>query len=255
MRMLHPDPGHELTYNDVFMVPSLSDVASRMSVDLATPDGIGTTIPIVVANMTAVAGRRMAETIARRGGVAILPQDIPTDVVGAVIEYVKRCHPVFETPITLRPDETIGDALSLIHKRAHGAVVIVDADHRPLGVFTEKDADGFDRFTQLANVMSSSLHLLDADVEPEQAHAVLGERRLHVAPVVGDDGRLPRRADAEGARCGRRSIDRRSMPTDGSWSAWPSGSTAIQPLGRVSSRRTAPTCWSSTRPTAIRRAR
>ena len=40
MRMLHPDPGHDLTYSDVFMVPSLSDVSSRMDVDLRTPDGI-----------------------------------------------------------------------------------------------------------------------------------------------------------------------------------------------------------------------
>ena len=79
MHMLHPDPGYDLTYNDVFMVPSLSDVPSRMSVDLSTPDGIGTTIPLVVANMTAVAGRRMAEVVARRGGIAVLPQDIPTD--------------------------------------------------------------------------------------------------------------------------------------------------------------------------------
>jgi IMP dehydrogenase len=60
-------PGHDLTYDDVFMVPRRSDVASRHDVDLSTSDGTGTTIPLVVANMTAVAGRRMAETIARRG--------------------------------------------------------------------------------------------------------------------------------------------------------------------------------------------
>ncbi len=82
MRLLHPHPGHDLTYNDVFMVPSLSTVGSRLDVDLTTPDGIGTHLPVVVANMTAVAGRRMAETIARRGGLTVLPQDIPLDVVG-----------------------------------------------------------------------------------------------------------------------------------------------------------------------------
>ena len=59
MRMLHPNNAHDLTYNDVFMVPSLSTVGSRFGVDLSTPDGIGTTIPIVVSNMTAVAGRRI----------------------------------------------------------------------------------------------------------------------------------------------------------------------------------------------------
>jgi IMP dehydrogenase len=189
MRLLHHDPGYDLTYSDVFMVPSLSDVPSRMNVDLATPDGIGTTIPLVVSNMTAVAGRRMSETVARRGGIAILPQDIPVDVVGRVIGYVKGCHPVFETPITLTPDATIGDALSLIHKRAHGAVVVVD-DGTPVGVFTEKDGEGFDRFTQLTNVMSTELRMLDPDLDPAAAFEELGEKRLHVAPVVDADGRL-----------------------------------------------------------------
>ena len=77
-------PSYDLTYNDVFMVPSLLRRAVRLDVDLTTPDGVGTTIPVVVANMTAVAGRRMAETVARRGGIAVLPQDIPLDVVGEV---------------------------------------------------------------------------------------------------------------------------------------------------------------------------
>ena len=66
-------PSYDLTYSDVFMVPQETSVQSRFDVDLSTPDGVGT-IPIVVANMTAVAGKRMAETIARRGGIAIIPQ-------------------------------------------------------------------------------------------------------------------------------------------------------------------------------------
>ena len=189
MKLLHPDAGYDLTYNDVFMVPSLSAVPSRMSVDLTTPDGIGTTIPLVVSNMTAVAGRRMAETVARRGGIAILPQDIPVGVVGRVIRYVKDCHPVFETPITLAPDATIGDALSLIHKRAHGAVVVVE-DGIPVGLFTEKDGEGVDRFTQLGNVMSTNLHRLAPDVDAAAAFEELGEKRLRVAPVLDTDGQL-----------------------------------------------------------------
>src|SRR6266446_2044291 len=47
-------PAQELTYSDVFMVPSRGAVASRLDVDLSTRDGSGTTIPVVVANMTAV---------------------------------------------------------------------------------------------------------------------------------------------------------------------------------------------------------
>src|ERR1700709_1766941 len=97
----HPESGVELTYNDVFMVPRRSDVTSRDDVDLSTTDGTGATIPIVVANMTAVAGRRMAETVARRGGITVVPQDIPSAVVHDVVSWVKQRHVVFDTPITL----------------------------------------------------------------------------------------------------------------------------------------------------------
>ena len=131
------NPPYELTYSDVFLVPSLSRVPSRMDVDLRTPDAIGTTLPIVVSNMTAVAGRRMAETVARRGGIVVLPQDIPLDVIGLNIDYVKTRHVLYETPITLGPTDTIADALSLIHKRAHGLVIVVGVDDEPLGIFTE----------------------------------------------------------------------------------------------------------------------
>jgi IMP dehydrogenase len=189
MRLLHDNPGFDLTYSDVFMVPSLSDVPSRMDVDLRTPDGIGTTIPLVVSNMTAVAGKRMAETVARRGGIAILPQDIPVDVVARVIDDVKGSHAVYETPITLAPDATIGEALSLIHKRAHGVVVVVD-EGVPVGIFTERDAEGFDRFTQLANVMSGEVQCLPPGLPLDAMFDHLGDRRLHVAPVVDDDGRM-----------------------------------------------------------------
>src|ERR671926_1626284 len=106
-------PDHDLTYADVFMVPARSDVGSRLEVDLTTPDRVGTTIPVVVANMTAISGRRMAETVARRGGLAVLPQDIPVDVVGEVVSWVKSRHPVYDTPITLDPSSTVAEALSL----------------------------------------------------------------------------------------------------------------------------------------------
>jgi IMP dehydrogenase len=190
MRLLHPDPGHDLTYNDVFMVPSLSAVPSRLDVDLTTPDGVGTTIPVVVSNMTAVAGKRMAETVARRGGIVVLPQDIPLDVVGSVVDYVKSRHQVYETPITLSPHHTIGDALGLVHKRAHGAVVVVDDNNRPVGVFTAHDAARFDRFTQLHAVMSRQLVTVPDGIDARAAFEVLSTNRRTVAPVIDTDGAL-----------------------------------------------------------------
>ena len=190
MRFLQQTPAHDLTYNDVFMVPSMSNVASRLDVDLSTADQIGTNIPIVVSNMTAVAGRRMAETVARRGGLVVLPQDIPLDIIETVVQHVKTRHPIFETPITLAPEDTLGEAISLIHKRAHGAVIVVDADNRPLGIFTEHDAAGFDRFTQLKNVMNLDMVCFQDNQSVSEIHDALVEQRLSFAPVIDGNGVL-----------------------------------------------------------------
>jgi IMP dehydrogenase len=181
-------PTTDLTYNDVFMVPARSDVTSRFDVDLASPDGVGTTLPLVVANMTAVSGRRMAETVARRGAMAVLPQDIPLDVVGRVIERVKAAHTVYDTPITVSPDTTVGEALSLMPKRAHGAVVVVDGGW-PVGVMTDTDGQGVDRFAQVHEVMAADPETLPAGIEPRAAFDHLSQRHLALAPVT-DGGRL-----------------------------------------------------------------
>jgi len=181
-------PPFELTYSDVFLVPSLSDVSSRLDVDLTTPDGIGTSLPVVVANMTAVAGRRMAETVARRGGLAVMPQDVPMEILDSSVAWIKERHPVYETPITLGPDDTIQDALNLIYKRAHGAVIVVEGD-APVGIFTDSDAEGFDRFTQLKNVMARALVTVEAGTPLEEIFDRLSHERVSAAPVV-QEGRL-----------------------------------------------------------------
>ncbi|WP_330468619.1 GuaB1 family IMP dehydrogenase-related protein [Streptomyces longwoodensis] len=183
-------PAYDLTYDDVFMVPSRSAVGSRQGVDLSAPDGTGTTIPLVVANMTAIAGRRMAETVARRGGLVVIPQDIPIDVVTEVVGWVKGRHLVLDTPIVLAPHQTVADALSLLPKRAHNAGVVVDAEGRPVGVVTDRDLTGVDRFTQLELVMSKDLLLLDADIDPREAFNRLDAANRRYAPAVDADGRL-----------------------------------------------------------------
>ncbi|MDT4892622.1 MAG: dehydrogenase [Pseudonocardiales bacterium] len=189
MRFVDPLPPFELTYDDVFMIPARSDVASRFDVDLATSDGSGATIPIVVANMTAVAGRRMAETVARRGGLAVLPQDIPSAVVADVVRWVKHRHLVVDTALTLAPTSPVSDALALLAKRAHGAVIVVEGG-RPVGVVTEADCSGADRFAQLEQVMSRDPLTLNDPVDPEKAFDILDAARRKLAPVVDDSGAL-----------------------------------------------------------------
>src|SRR3954471_9496131 len=179
----------DLTYDDVFMVPSRSDIGSRLYVDLTTSDGTGPTLPVIPANMTAVSGLRMAETLARRGGLAVIPQDIPLDVVADVVSFVKSRHLVYDTAITMAPTDTVGEALNLLPKRAHGAVIVVE-DERPIGVVTEADCLGVDRFAQLRRVMSSDLLTLADDVDPRAAFEQLHGGRHRLAPVLDGGGRL-----------------------------------------------------------------
>ncbi|MFZ0835365.1 MAG: IMP dehydrogenase, partial [Mycobacterium sp.] len=168
MRFLEGQPPpYDLTYTDVFIVPNRSDVTSRFDVDLSSVDGSGTTIPVVVANMTAVAGRRMAETVARRGGIAVLPQDLPITAVTHTVDFVKSRDLVADTPVTLEPDDSVSDACALIHKRAHGAAVVV-FEGRPIGLVTDAVCAGVDRFTRVRDVLVRDFVTAPAHTDPRQ---------------------------------------------------------------------------------------
>ncbi|TXJ03946.1 MAG: GuaB1 family IMP dehydrogenase-related protein [Aeromicrobium sp.] len=192
-------PHHDLTYNDVFLVPQSSEVSSRFDVDLASRDGLGTTIPIVVANMTAIAGRRMAETVARRGGIVILPQDIPLDVVAKTVGKVKSSHTLLDTPVTLRPDTTVGEALSLLPKRAHGAAVVLNDDRTLLGLFRASHGVEVDRFAQVHEVADRTPVVLREGLSGPEYFAALEEHHIGFAPVVAPDQTLVGAITAKGA--------------------------------------------------------
>jgi len=189
------EPVTDLTYSDVFLVPSRSQTQSRMSVDLSAEDSTGSTIPVVSANMTAVTGRRMVETMARRGGLGVLPQDVPLDVIRQATEWVKSCHPVLETALKVAPTDTMLDVLHLLDKRNHDAVCVVDEDLRLAGVVTSQDGLGVDRFSSVASVMRMpalrfSAEEVLAEGGLEQAFATMDAAGAEYAPVTGSDGVL-----------------------------------------------------------------
>jgi IMP dehydrogenase len=184
----HPPP-YDLTYEDVFIVPNRSDVESRFDVDLSTSDASGTTIPVVVANMTAVAGRRMAETVARRGGIVILPQDLPIAAVQHTVDFVKSRDLVADTPVTLAADDAVSDAMALIHKRAHGAAVVV-VEGRPIGLVTEASCAGVDRFTRVRDVALSDFVTVPLGTDPREVFDLLEHAPVDVAVLTGPDGTL-----------------------------------------------------------------
>ncbi len=182
-------PAHDLTYDDVFVVPNHSDVTSRFDVDLSTADGSGTTIPVVVANMTAVAGRRMAETVARRGGIVVLPQDLPIEAVRQTVEFVKSRDHVADTPVILTADDSVSDAVALIHKRAHGAAVVVE-DRRPVGLVIASNTTGVDRFARVRDVALADFVTAPLHTDPRQVFELLEHAPIDIAVLTAPDGSL-----------------------------------------------------------------
>ena len=138
---------------------------------------------------------------------------------------MKQRHLVFDTPITLEPHQTVGDAMALLPKRSHRAAFVVE-DGRPVGVLTHDDCTEVDRFTQVHQVMSANPLTLPDTVEPREAFDLLDEARRRLAPVVDAGRPAGRGAHQDTWRCGRRSTARRSTARGDSASPPRSASTA-----------------------------
>lgn len=134
MEFLGERPDLDLTYSDVFLVPSRSAVTSRLDVDLSPGDGTGARIPLVSANMNSVTGARLAATLARRGGLGVLPQDMPLQELAAAIRWVKEQPVRWDTPLVLPPHARVGDALRLLPATLGYGIVVADPDAATLEI-------------------------------------------------------------------------------------------------------------------------
>ncbi|MDT0156816.1 GuaB1 family IMP dehydrogenase-related protein [Microbacterium sp. ARD32] len=133
MKFSGSQPAVDLTYSDVFLVPRRSAVSSRLVVDLAPQDGTPATIPLVASNMNSVTGPRLAATLARRGGLGVLPQDLPLQELDGAIRWVKRQPVRWDTPLVLSPRASVADALRLLPALpGHGVVVAEQRGGEPL---------------------------------------------------------------------------------------------------------------------------
>src|SRR6476619_169324 len=105
MRFLHPehDEPIELALDDVFLTPGYCTGTSRLEVDLRPPDFPGGSHPVVSANMNAVTGKRMAETMARFGGLGVLPQDMDLETVARIVKHIHEADPRYDTPLAVSP--------------------------------------------------------------------------------------------------------------------------------------------------------
>jgi IMP dehydrogenase len=192
LRFLHPahDEELELSTDDVFLNPGYFDGGSRLDTDLSPPDFAGSAHPIVSANMNAVTGKRMAETMARFGGLGVLPQDMDLDTVARIVRHIHEADPRYDTPLAVTPRATLRDVTGIIRKRSHDLVVVVDEERRPLGVVTHAALRDRDQYTPVSQIMSHRVVALKVGVANRDAFLQMDEARVKAAPVLDESGRL-----------------------------------------------------------------
>lgn len=128
MQFSGAQPTVDLTYSDVFLVPRRSGVTSRLDVDLSPRDGTSATIPLVASNMNSVTGPRLAAALARRGGLGVLPQDMPLQEIDTAIRWVKDQPVRWDTPLVLGADATVSQAAALLPATEGHGIVVVSGD-------------------------------------------------------------------------------------------------------------------------------
>jgi IMP dehydrogenase len=191
LRFLHPerDEALELANDDVFLTPSYFAGASRLDTDLTPPDFPGGSHPIVSANMNAVTGKRMAETMARFGGLGVLPQDMAVETAARIIAHIKAADPRYDTPLSVSPRATLRDVQGIIRKRSHDLVVVVDEEQRPMGIVTQENLDS-DQYTPVSALMSRRVVTLPLGIPNREAFLLMMEAHVKAAPVLDAQGRL-----------------------------------------------------------------
>jgi len=186
MKFYEVSPSHDLTYSDVFLVPSRSDVTSRLDVSLATGDGTGAEIPIVSSNMNSVTGPRLAAALARRGGISVLPQDMPLQELDAAIRWVKEQPVAFDTPIRFAADQTVTDALQEVPAVAGHGIIIHDADEKYLGCVPAGRLGTALGDARLGDLVREPVAAIDADdvTDDRAAFDLMVAADLEFAPVL-----------------------------------------------------------------------
>ncbi len=190
-RFLHTkDEQLELALEDVFLLPGFWQGGSRREVDLSPSDFQLGSQPIVSANMNAVSGARLCEVLARCGGLGVLPQDIPPDKLQRIIGKIRAAHTVYDTALTIGPDEPIRDVEAIVFKRSCNLVIVVEGDGQPIGVIAPDDMKDKDAFTPARLVMSKVPVTLEEGCAPEAAFETLRRHNIKAAPVVDVNGNL-----------------------------------------------------------------
>ena len=192
--MSDSEPRLALTFDDVSIVPGFSEVHPNQ-VDLRTRlcRGIDLNIPILSAAMDTVTESRLAIALAQEGGIGIIHKNLSIEAQAEEVDRVKRSEAgMIVDPITMRPDQSIREALGVMARYKISGVPVTDANGHLVGILTNRDL----RFEENLDKTISELMTKEGLVTVpegttlEQAKAQLHKHRIEKVLVVDQDGNL-----------------------------------------------------------------
>lgn len=182
-----------MTFDDVLLIPAYSEVTPNM-VNLAGrfSRNIPLNIPFVSAAMDTVTEAEMAIAIAREGGIGVIHKNMSIEAQAAQVRKVKRAESgMIYDPVTITKEQTVGEALQLMHDNHIGGIPVVDADNRLIGIVTNRDL----RFQQdmklpISEVMTKDNLVTTSNPNLAEASQILLKNKIEKLPVVDEDGKL-----------------------------------------------------------------
>lgn len=183
-----------LTFDDVLLIPSKSRVLPR-EVDVSTflTREIKLNIPLISAAMDTVTESEMAIAMAREGGIGILHKNMSIEKQCEEVDKVKRSESgMIQDPITLTPEKTIGDALTLMKKYSISGIPIVDGKGKLVGILTNRDLRFEPNHSLLVSEIMTKENLITAPIGTtlQKAEKILQKFKIEKLPVVDKNGKL-----------------------------------------------------------------
>jgi IMP dehydrogenase len=186
--------GEALTYDDVLLLPSYSEVMPRQ-VDISTlfSRNINLNIPIVSAAMDTVTEANMAIALAQEGGIGVIHKNMSIEEQANQVRKVKRAeNGMILDPITLHEDALVKDALSIMSEYGIGGIPVVRENQELVGIVTHRDL----RFEMnierpVAEVMTRENLITTTEfISFEKAAEILQRHRIEKLPVVDGANKL-----------------------------------------------------------------
>jgi IMP dehydrogenase len=186
-----------LTYDDVLLLPGLSDLAPS-DIDMTTrlTREISLKVPLVSAAMDTVTESRMAIAMAREGGLGVLHRNLSLEDQAYQVDLVKRTQTgIISNPVTIGPDRTLEELDTICGEYRVSGLPVVDSDNLLLGIITNRDL----RFTPVAewattkvDEMMTPMPLITgpAGISRDDATALLRKHKLERLPLIDERGHL-----------------------------------------------------------------